>query len=326
VQTLSEGSSSTLLIAIPTYDGEDRVLSLLRRLEVLGYLASKSIRVVVIENPSVHSRLHESISSYQVQYVLNETQIGLHGSWIKALEIGMDFDWMLVLGDDDMLLNKAISTLSILSSDVLSQVKLLFARDSSLIPRSLRSFCDNSIQSREFLLNSDIHYGFGFLSNTFMRPSSEMLSIARAVSQNLSNTDCLHYIVLTTYALTSQCNIFLSSRLSIETSIFNDQCAMRASPDSRDTYDKTLGLSSVPYKNLVIWLNTFDEINRLVERGILDLRNYHMVCQSQIQRSFRLWIRSSRLKGLLCLAKCMLLSLRKPIYARILYYYFGVLR
>jgi len=326
MKTLGADNSRTLLIAIPTYDGENRVLSLLSRLESLGYLANKSISIVVIENPSIHSRLQESISSYQVQYLLNETQIGLHGSWIKALEIGMDFEWMLVLGDDDILINNALSTISILSSDLLSHVKLLFARDSALIPRGLRSFCDIPIQSRSFLSNSDIHYGFGFLSNTFMRPSPEMLSIAYAVSQNLSTTDCLHYIVLTAYALKSQCNIFLCSHLSVDTRIFNDESAMHANPDSRDAYAETLGLSSVPYNNLVIWINTFNEINRLVKLGALDLRNYQMLCQTQIQRSFRLWIRSSRLKGLLCLAKCILLSFRKPIYMRIVLYYFGVFK
>ena len=107
MQYQSIDDQCNLLIAIPTYDGEERVLSLLSQLECLGYLSSQFVTIVVIENPSPQSNLRNSISSYPVQFILNDTQIGLHGSWIKALELGMQYDWFLVLGDDDVLINEA---------------------------------------------------------------------------------------------------------------------------------------------------------------------------------------------------------------------------
>ena len=101
---------------------------------------------------------------------------------------------------------------------------------------------------------------------------------------------------------------------------------MHRSPNSLDTYHASLGIFSVPYKHLVIWINTFDQINRLVDTNMLNLFDYRIICQLQFKRSFQRWIQSSRLRGLLCLSKCVLLSFRKPIYFRIILCYFGILR
>lgn len=312
-------SAQSLLVAIPTYDGEQRILCLLEQLSKRGFLDHSLIDLIVIENPYHGSSLSSSIGKYtSVKYIQNDSQIGLHGSWFKAVSLAQSYDWMVVLGDDDIFDTTADVLSRQLNQHCLADVGFLFASDPLPSDSRLKEFRNKKVSASIFLDSSDIHYGFGFLSNVFFRPTQELCELTEIVLPKISKTDCLHYIVLLAYALKYNCLIFLSSALVVHSNIFVGEPDLQSSVVSRSLYAQIVGSNSLPYQNLLIWLRTYYLMRSLANQ--IEELPPHMssICRNHLRRSFRLWSLSSRLGGIFVCIRCMFLGICYREYWRLL--------
>jgi len=101
-------------IFIPTFERLARNLDIFLFYDSNGYLNHDEIDIVVIENPSISSICPSRLPS-RVQYFPNSSQIGLHGSWHRAVTaLAHNYEWVYIIGDTDYPTLSALSLCHVL--------------------------------------------------------------------------------------------------------------------------------------------------------------------------------------------------------------------
>jgi len=307
-----------LTIAIPTFNGANRINSSINLLNKNKYLNNLNIKIIIIENPSSNTiNINEYKIYSNLEYIKNRDQIGLHGSWLKILEICKDeTEWLMYLGDDDVIninANTLLSFLSIAESNetnlVLSTEKVYsygnkLIKKTKLVDKKKLNF--SIIDYKKYISFAKLSDNFSFISSTIFKPNEDIFKRALENKKKIYETDCLHYLTLFPYAYFEDLKMMIINNPKMISPIIRKNRSKYSKEEL--VYINSFNINK-NYYNLYVWLKCQKDLVQLYKND-KDLDILIKIHRKVVLASFLSWIFNSRSKGLFYVSKLVFDSLR----------------
>lgn len=303
-----------LIIAIPTFCGAKRVDLLVRHLDKNNFLDNSIIKILIIENPSKSNIRKNAFRKYKnIEYIRNDQQIGLDGSWLRILEIYHNqTDWLMYLGDDDIINFKSNTLLELISNAEEKSAELILSIEDSnsykqFIKLKKKSFDNNQIEYsflnyKNYISFSKLSDNFSFISSTIFKPNSNLYKTALENKIRMSETDCLHYLTLFPYAYRSNKKIMILNYPNMISSVLRKNRTGYSSEEIE--YLKTFKLNK-NYFNLYVWIKCEKDLININAKK-QDLKNLLEIHKKLVFDSFVTWIFNSKSKGIIYIIKLLI--------------------
>ena len=307
-----------LTIAIPTFNGANRINSSINLLNKNKYLNNLNIKIIIIENPSSNTiNINEYKTYSNLEYIKNSDQIGLHGSWLKILEICKnDTEWLMYLGDDDVINIKANTFLSFLSlaesnnTNVVLSTEKVFSYGNKLISKTKlvdeTKFNFSIINYKKYISFTKLSDNFSFISSTIFKPNENIFRKALENKKKINETDCLHYLTLFPYAYFEDLKIMIINNPKMISPIIRKNRSKYSKEEI--VYINSFNINK-NYYNLYVWLKCQKDLVKLYKND-KDLDTLVKIHRKVVLASFLSWIFNSRSKGLFYVSKLVFDSLR----------------
>lgn len=296
-----------LTIVIPTFNGKDRLFKVINNLKENNFFNCDDIHIHVIENPS--ENLSKIKNQHNISYECNSKQIGFDGSWFKGLKkFFLNTEWILFLGDDDLLDVDAFVLVDLLKNINLNYSALIvdvdvrklikFSRKDQFHFPNGETMIPMKFRDSARLLSLD--YGFSFISNTFFRPNIDIYNLAKNNYERLTRANCIQYYTLFPYHFLENKSIMilLNSNL-LKLGVLKKS----RSPNSKEhkNYIKKFKIDPKFY-NFVVWIKCgldLESFYKSHELGssLVFINKLHTI------KSFLKWISSSKSFGIFYVIK-----------------------
>ncbi len=296
-----------LIIAIPTFCGAKRVDLLVKHLKRNNFINKAIIKIIIIENPSKKNIRKNAFTKFKnIEYLRNDKQIGLDGSWLKILEIYHNqTEWLMFLGDDDIINFNSNTLLDLIAKAEEKSAEIILSIENSnsykKFIKAEKKLFDNTlieysfINYKNYIGFSKLSDNFSFISSSIFKPNKNLFKAALENKFKMSNTDCLHYLTLFPYAYRSNKKIMILNYPNMISSVLRKNRNNLSTEEME--YLKTFQLNK-EYFNLFVWLKCEQDLIQINEKK-QDLKQLLEVHKELVFASFVSWIFNSRSKGMI---------------------------
>ena len=303
-----------LIIAIPTFCGAKRVDLLVNHLSSKNFLNNSIIKIIIIENPSKNNIRKNAFRQFKnIEYLRNEQQIGLHGSWLRILEIYHNqTDWLMFLGDDDIINFNSNTLLDLISNAEEKSTEIILSIENSNSYKKFiklkKKLFDNTliehcfINYKKYITFSKLSDNFSFISSSIFKPNNRLFKAALENKLRMSNTDCLHYLTLFPYAYRSNKKIMILNHPNMISSVLRKNRTNYSNEEIE--YLKTFKLNKI-YFNLFVWIKCEKDLININEKK-QDLNQLLELHKELVFASFVSWIFNSKSKGIVFIIKLLI--------------------
>ena len=303
-----------LLIAIPTFCGAKRVDLLVKHLKSNNFINNSIIKIIIIENPSKNNIRKNAFTKFKnIEYLRNNQQIGLDGSWLKILEIYHNqTDWLMFLGDDDIINFNSKTLLDLVSKAEEKSAEIILSIENSNSYKKFiklkKKLFDNTlieysfINYKKYIGFSKLSDNFSYISSSIFKPNKNLFKAASENKSRMSNTDCLHYLTLFPYAYRSNKKVMILNYPNMISAVLRKN-RMNFSTEEIE-YLKTFKFNK-KYFNLFVWIKCEKDLMQINEKK-QDLKQLLELHKELVFASFVSWIFNSRSKGIIFIIKLVI--------------------